>query len=265
MTERGPLPPDVAVGLTEQILRALGYAHRRGIVHRDVKPQNVIVDREGQAKVADFGIARAGHSEMTQTGAIVGTVQYLSPEQAEGQPGRPPLGPLLGRRRALRAADRPRAVRRRGADLDRDQARSTSGRCRPGSCARASRPRSRRSCMRALEKDPARRFQSAEEFIAALEPPAARRRARSCWSRRPASRGSTSRGAPLALVGVAARRCSRWPRSPSARTSCSSATASTCRTWSGRDASEAADIAAPARARDRVRHRASPTTSRATR
>src|SRR6201991_941442 len=85
--QRGPLPPNIAVGLTEQILRALGYAHRRGIVHRDVKPQNVILDPEGQAKVADFGIARAGESsEMTQTGAIVGTVQYLSPEQAEGKP-----------------------------------------------------------------------------------------------------------------------------------------------------------------------------------
>ena len=87
VTERGPLPPEIAISLTEQILRALGYAHRRGIVHRDIKPQNVIIDGEGQAKVADFGIARAGEtSEMTQTGAIVGTVQYLSPEQAEGHP-----------------------------------------------------------------------------------------------------------------------------------------------------------------------------------
>src|SRR3954454_118737 len=87
VTERGPLPPDVAISLTEQVLQALGYAHRRGIVHRDIKPQNVIIDRDGQAKVADFGIARAGDtSQMTQTGAIVGTMQYLSPEQAEGRP-----------------------------------------------------------------------------------------------------------------------------------------------------------------------------------
>src|SRR3954454_19124462 len=83
---RGPLPPTVAVNFVEQILKALAYAHRRGLVHRDIKPQNVIVDAEGTAKVADFGIARAANSEMTQTGAIVGTVQYLSPEQAQGLP-----------------------------------------------------------------------------------------------------------------------------------------------------------------------------------
>src|ERR671933_1914662 len=87
--ERGPLPPEVAVNLTIQVLRALGYAHRRGIVHRDVKPQNVILDHEGQAKVADFGIARSGASEMTETGTILGTVQYASPEQAQGQPVSP--------------------------------------------------------------------------------------------------------------------------------------------------------------------------------
>src|SRR5918992_803184 len=87
VTERGPLPPEIAISLTEQILRALGYAHRRGIVHRDVKPQNVILDGEGQAKVADFGIARAGDtSQMTEAGAIVSTGQYLSPEDAQGRP-----------------------------------------------------------------------------------------------------------------------------------------------------------------------------------
>jgi serine/threonine-protein kinase len=80
----GPLDPDRAIDLTAQVLRAARFAHRRGIVHRDLKPHNVIVDGEGRAKVADFGIARAGASDMTETGAIMGTAQYLSPEQAQG-------------------------------------------------------------------------------------------------------------------------------------------------------------------------------------
>jgi eukaryotic-like serine/threonine-protein kinase len=82
--QEGPLDPQRAVDLTVQILRAARFAHRRGIIHRDFKPQNVIVDDEGRAKVTDFGIARAGASDMTQTGSILGTAQYLSPEQAQG-------------------------------------------------------------------------------------------------------------------------------------------------------------------------------------
>ena len=64
--------------------RAPRFAHRNGIVHRDLKPQNVIVDDEGKAVVTDFGIARAGVSEITQTGSVMGTPHYLSPEQAQG-------------------------------------------------------------------------------------------------------------------------------------------------------------------------------------
>ena len=82
--EHGPLPTAQAVDLTIQILRAARFAHRRGVIHRDLKPHNVIVDEEGRAKVTDFGIARAGASDMTQTGSIMGTAQYLSPEQAHG-------------------------------------------------------------------------------------------------------------------------------------------------------------------------------------
>jgi serine/threonine-protein kinase len=83
---RGPCPVPVAISYTRQILAALRYAHKNGIIHRDIKPHNVIVDREGRVKVADFGIARAGASEMTEVGSIVGTAQYLSPEQARGAP-----------------------------------------------------------------------------------------------------------------------------------------------------------------------------------
>src|SRR5215211_4454532 len=84
--DHGPLEPALAVDLTIQILKAARFAHRRGIVHRDIKPHNVIVDDEGRAKVTDFGIARAGASDMTETGSIMGTAQYLSPEQAQGHP-----------------------------------------------------------------------------------------------------------------------------------------------------------------------------------
>ncbi len=81
----GPLPERRAIDVTLQLLAALRFAHRREIIHRDVKPHNVMVLRDGRVKVADFGIARAGDSEMTEAGSIVGTAQYLSPEQARGQ------------------------------------------------------------------------------------------------------------------------------------------------------------------------------------
>jgi eukaryotic-like serine/threonine-protein kinase len=83
--EEGPMDPASAIEIVIQILLAAKFAHQRGIIHRDLKPHNVILDGEGRAKVTDFGIARAGASDMTLTGSIMGTAQYLSPEQAQGQ------------------------------------------------------------------------------------------------------------------------------------------------------------------------------------
>jgi len=81
---RGSAPVRTAIEYTRQILGAIGFAHRHGIVHRDIKPHNVLVGPEGRLKVTDFGIARSGASQMTEVGSIIGTAQYLSPEQARG-------------------------------------------------------------------------------------------------------------------------------------------------------------------------------------
>ncbi len=86
LVARGPTPIPVAIDYARQILAALGFAHQHGVVHRDIKPHNVAVAPDGRIKVMDFGIARAGTSQMTETGSIIGTAQYLSPEQAKGAP-----------------------------------------------------------------------------------------------------------------------------------------------------------------------------------
>ena len=183
------------------------FAHQRGIVHRDIKPHNVIVDDEGRAKVTDFGIARAGASDMTETGSIMGTAQYLSPEQAQGQPVDAALGPLLDRRRALRAADRPRAVRRRVAGDDRAQAGVRGAGPAARSSTRPSPPALEDVVLRALEKDPARRFADADEFIAALE-----------QARGPGATGAYTRIVPPSTdAGLPGRGRSRRPTGATSR------------------------------------------------
>jgi serine/threonine-protein kinase len=85
--DEGRLHPDRAADITADVAAALGFAHRNGVVHRDVKPGNVIISPSGQVKVADFGIARAisAQENLTQAGTVMGTATYFSPEQARGE------------------------------------------------------------------------------------------------------------------------------------------------------------------------------------
>ena len=86
LARRGPLPAEVVTSLLRQAAAALGAAHHAGIVHRDVKPGNLLVQPNGQVKITDFGIARAlGASTLTLHGQVLGTARYLSPEQAAGR------------------------------------------------------------------------------------------------------------------------------------------------------------------------------------
>src|SRR6202795_3678318 len=164
---RGDPPIAVVVEYTRQILDALRFAHRHGIVHRDIKPHNVLVDGEGRVKVTDFGIARAGVSQMTEAGSIVGTAQYLSPEQAKGAPvdqtsdlysvGVVLYELLTGE--VPFSGDTPVEIAMKHLSTVPD----------PPSAKRADVPREiDMVVMRALGKDPSERYQSAEEMDADL-------------------------------------------------------------------------------------------------
>jgi serine/threonine-protein kinase len=168
IVDTGPLAPLAAIDIAEQILKAARFAHRRGVIHRDIKPHNVIVDEEGRAKVTDFGIARAGASDMTETGSIMGTAQYLSPEQAQGHAvsARSDLyaiGIVLYEMLAGR-------VPFDGESAVTIALKQVSEAPVPPSAYNAAVTAELDAVvLRALEKDPEQRFADAEEFIAALE------------------------------------------------------------------------------------------------
>jgi serine/threonine protein kinase len=166
--EQGPLDPATAIDIVIQILRAARSAHRRGVIHRDLKPHNVILDEEGRARVTDFGIARAGASDMTLTGSIMGTAQYLSPEQAQGfavtaASDLYSIGVILYE--LLTGT-----VPFEGETAVAIAFKQVSAEPRPPSELNPSLPSSLDAVvMRALAKDPAQRYAGADEMIAALQ------------------------------------------------------------------------------------------------
>ena len=107
---RGRLSGNESVAVTLQLLAAVDFAHRSGIVHRDIKPQNVMLDRAGTVKVMDFGIARAGDSGMTEAGSDPRYGAVPGARAGQGLPGGRALRPLLGRRLPLRDAHRHRPL-----------------------------------------------------------------------------------------------------------------------------------------------------------
>ena len=166
--EDGALDPVTAIEIVVQILRAARFAHRRGVIHRDLKPHNVILDEEGRARVTDFGIARAGASDMTLTGSVMGTAQYLSPEQAQGfavssASDLYSVGVILYE--LLTGA-----VPFEGESAVAIAYKQVSAVPRPPSELNPVIPPSLDAVvMRALAKDPAQRYADADELIAALE------------------------------------------------------------------------------------------------
>jgi eukaryotic-like serine/threonine-protein kinase len=165
---KGGMSTKDAIDFTRQILIAARFAHRKGIVHRDLKPQNVLIDGEGRARVADFGIARGESSDITATGSVMGTAQYLSPEQAQGKETTPrsdiySIGVILYEALTGRVpfqGDSAVAVAlKQVSEAPR----------RPSAINPNVPPALDAVVMRALAKDPEARFRDADAFLKALD------------------------------------------------------------------------------------------------
>ena len=165
----GQLPVGKAVAIAKQVAEGLIEAHRQGVIHRDLKPRNIIIDREGNAKIMDFGIARSLKSEgMTEKGIMVGTPEYMSPEQTESsdidqRSDIYSLGILLFEMLTGRIpfeGETPLSI----AIKQKTEAPPRPEEFNPGISQDLS-----QLILKCMEKDPANRYQSSEEVLASLE------------------------------------------------------------------------------------------------
>src|SRR5829696_259696 len=193
IAERGRIEPLVAVGIAAAAARALAAAHRRGLIHRDVKPANLLLGRDGRVRLADFGIARAlTASRVTMPGTVLGSIPYLSPEQARGDDATAggdifSLGVVLFEMLTGRLpweADTPAAMATMRLNVPAPLPSAVASRLPPGLDAIVS---------RALEVDPEKRYPSARVFADALEG----------WNRR--RRGATRESIVSATTALAAQ------------------------------------------------------------
>mgnify|MGYP002152237218 CR=1 FL=1 len=166
--ERGAIDPMKAAEYASQVCSALAAAHGYDIIHRDIKPHNIVLAPDGTVKVMDFGIARAGNTTMTQTGSVLGTAHYVSPEQAQGRALGPAsdlysLGVVLYELTTGKVpfdADTPVAVALKQVNEQPVPPRELNPAIPPALEA---------VIMRALQKDPSARYDSAEEMRADLK------------------------------------------------------------------------------------------------
>jgi serine/threonine-protein kinase len=182
------------------VLSAAAFAHAKGIIHRDLKPMNVLIDRQGRIRVTDFGIARAGTSEITRTGSVMGTPQYISPEQAQGMDVTPAadiysVGIILFEMLTGRVpfeGDNTVAIAMKQVAEEPPAPSAINPNVSPALDA---------VVLRALAKDPAQRFASAQEMIAALDSAEAD----------PEKGGYTSRFAAMVAADQEEEGRRRWP------------------------------------------------------